>query len=341
MKVLYINYILQKGHINFDHIHIDALINHGQDVKLVLHKKIAEQLPYPNGQYALTLPSILDCDTHNPLINRLLYMLTLIYIRMKVHFGNYDKVILSSLEEISLGIFPLCREMHIFCHDNGKNIGKGIKGFFIKRISRHNSFIVFNQEMAIPFNNHQMRYHVISHGCVQPFKKAVDCQLPLDIHSFHTIIYHPSCRPNPHFIDELKKDEEFQDFLKDNNMLLILRDQTPQKNISNHIIYINHFLTRQEYQTLFLNSDIIILAYPDDFNCRVSGVSFECVANHKRLLVRDSIALRYCKDFYNYNPMFTNLSQLQERIIFLNSHPKACCTATLKDLRPDYTKLLS
>ena len=60
MKVLYINYIFQKGHINFDHIHIDALIRQATEVKLVLHKDIAMQLPYPPQQYALIIPSFLN-----------------------------------------------------------------------------------------------------------------------------------------------------------------------------------------------------------------------------------------------------------------------------------------
>ena len=38
-KVLYINYMLQRGHINFDKIHIKALENAGCDVWIIIPSK--------------------------------------------------------------------------------------------------------------------------------------------------------------------------------------------------------------------------------------------------------------------------------------------------------------
>ena len=46
-KVLFIDYVYQKGHVNFNRIHIDAIRSAGYDVKIVLHSDIASQLDYP------------------------------------------------------------------------------------------------------------------------------------------------------------------------------------------------------------------------------------------------------------------------------------------------------
>jgi len=340
-KVLYINYIYQKGHLNFDRIHIDALIKQADDVKIVLHQKIAEQLPYPRERYALIIPSWLDHDSPNGFINRLFYLATLLYLKIRLPFNDYNKVILSSMEEISLGLISLCRNKHIVCHDNARNWGRGIKGFFLRLIARKNSFIVFNSNMAEPFRKNGPCYHIISHGCVHPYTlDNIDEFLPIDLSHYDTVILHPSNRPNEQFINTLKESASFQEFLATNNILLILRSLKPQENISNNIIYINHYLTFLHYKALFLKSDIILMAYPDDFTYRVSGVSFECVANNKLLLIKKNAALSYCRNYYNYDPIFSDIAQLQERIAYLKNNNNARCIVNSTDLTPDYTQLL-
>ena len=70
-QVLYIDYIEQKGHVNFHRIHIDALKNEGYNVKIILHENIARQLPYSDKDYLFTLPSWLHQRDNQPMLNRL------------------------------------------------------------------------------------------------------------------------------------------------------------------------------------------------------------------------------------------------------------------------------
>lgn len=341
MKVLYINYIYQKGHINFDHIHIDALITQVKEVKLIMHKDIATQLPYPKEMYAMIIPSCFNPDSSNGVINRFFYLLILLYIRALTTFKHYDKVILSSMDEISLGLLPLCNNMNIICHDNARHIDERIKGFFIKRLSHISTFIVFNNEMSRPFKEKGMRSYIVSHGCINSFIVSENISLPINITSYHRVVFHPSARPNEYFVSELKRDKSLQQFLHSNNILLILRTLKPRENISSNIIFLNEYLTDLQYKALFLSSDIILLAYPDDFNYRVSGVSFECVANAKRLLIRENQSLKYCCNYYNYNPMFNNVLQLVERIRYLGNHKEARCIVKPEDIKPNYTEIIS
>ena len=121
----------------------------------------------------------------------------------------------------------------------------------------------------------------------------------------------------------------------------MLRDLVAHNNISGNIIYLNQYLSQAQYHYLFQKSDIILLAYQDNFCCRVSGVSFECVANRKKALIKDNPSLSYCRDFYNYDPFFNTIQTLQERIEYLLNHPKACCTARPESLMPDYTQIIA
>ena len=57
-KLLYIDYMFMRGHVNFNRVHIDALLKEGYNVKLVLHKEIASLLPYAYQQYALVIHRI-------------------------------------------------------------------------------------------------------------------------------------------------------------------------------------------------------------------------------------------------------------------------------------------
>ena len=267
--------------------------------------------------------------------------MTLIYLKIKLSFADYDKVIFSSMEELSFGLVSLCQKAYIICHDNARNWDKGIKGFFLKKIAAKNTFVVFNSFMAEPFKKEGIRHYIVSHGCIQPFTLDSEVTLPIDILHYDTIIFHPSNRPNEQFIEELKASKSFHKFLKDSNSLLILRSLSPQKDISDNIIYINDYLSFDQYKKLFLKSDIILMAYPDSFSHRVSGVSFEAVANKKCILIKRNQALSYCKDFYNYDPLFSNIEQLQEKIIYLRTHSECSCIVNPTDLLPNYSHILS
>ena len=99
-KVIYINYIKQYGHINFDKIHINALVSQGYDVKIIMHKDIANKLPYSKEIYALVLPTWMGYSSKNGIINRLVYIATLLIIKFKISFKSYNYCIISNLDEI-------------------------------------------------------------------------------------------------------------------------------------------------------------------------------------------------------------------------------------------------
>ncbi len=340
MKVLFVDYIYQKGHVNFNQIHINALRDAGCDVRMVLYEDIAKQLPFEASSYALVLPNILKQRKGHPLFNRICFLLALFLIKIKINVSNYDKVIVSSCDEITMGLMPLCKGMYIICHCPDM-FGNKVKRFFGKRLARKNSFIVFNETMTLPFKRNGIyNVFIVNHGCMPPFKIS-NVGMPKEFMSFDGIIFHPSMSPDLSFVTDLVSNERLNRFLSENNVLLVLRNQPEGVKETKNIIFINDYLTRDQYQHIFMTSDVILLAYPKSFNYRVSGVSFECIANNKKVLILDNPSLRYTMDFYNYNPMFADVDELCERLEFLHSHKDVGMTVSFENLAPDYKMILN
>jgi hypothetical protein len=332
--VLFIDYIYQKGHINFNKIHIESLIKSGFDVKLVLHKKVAEQLPYSTAQYALVLPNWLCQKEKKPILNRLFFLIALLLIKIKINCNKYDYLVISSFEEITLGLFPPAHKMFIICHGNIENVYNKTKKIFLKKLSKKNVFVVFNNYIRNEYIKHGFNnVKIISHGCIK--KATIEKNEKKD--SF--VIFQPSDKLNDDFANNIIKNKSFHIFIKKNNIKLILKSKKTYHSPCNNIEFINHFLTEQEYNNIFQYADAILIAYPNNFNYRVSGVSYECISYDKRILVLQNNALNYCKDYYNYNPMFRSIKELSNTIELLIHNSNKKCIANIEILKPDYNSI--
>ena len=341
-KVIYVNYMKQFGHINFDQIHIQALLEQGFDVKVVMHHDIANKMNLSKEFYALTLPTFLGYECKSGLINRLLYVMTLIYIKLHINFSKYDYCIISNLDEISLSVVPLAKKMYMFCHDKCRGLENKIKFFFFKHLSKHHEFIVFSNEMQIPFKDKGFcNIHVISHGCIPPFTgsdMSHDFCNMLSIYDF--VVFHPSPKSDINFLKKIYT-KKYNDILYRNNILLLLRNSPFEDKGYSNIRFINKYLKVNDYQGIFKKANVILLAYPSSFKYQVSGVSYECITNQKNILVLQNSSFNYCKQYYNYNIIFNNTDEMIHKIIDMKNTPYSYkCIITSKDLVPNYTDLL-
>lgn len=341
-KVLFIDYTYQKGHVNFNRIHIDAIRAAGYDVDLILHSDIAVNLEYPANDYILRLPHCLNQRDKSPILNRIVYIIILLWIKIKVfRFSKYSHVIVSSCDEPTLGLLPLCRNMYIMCHNTASAYSR-VKRFFLKRLARHNTFLVFDEYMKKPLiDNGIKRVKIVSHGCVPPFKPYNEKSIPTKMKEFDKVIFHPSSKADTSFVESLVTDNRLCDFLHKKNVLLVIHGKKKDEwNLSGNICFLTGFMPNDEYQAVFQKSDVILLAYPSSFQNQVSGVSFECVANRKNILIREHPALTYCRDFYNYDPIFSSNEALLKKLEMLISNDSNCqCIASAETLNPDYNKI--
>lgn len=343
-QVLFIDYTFQRGHINFNRIHIDAIKSAGYDVRLILHSDIADQMDYPNEDYILKLPRCLNQRKNSPILNRVIFLIILFWIKIKViKFSKYSYVVVSSCDEPTMGVLPLCRNMYIMCHNTASVYSK-VKRFFLKRLAKHNTFLVFDEYMKKPFVEKGIKsVKIISHGCVPPYEPCNEKCLPAMIKGFSKLIFHPSSRVDSSFVDNLVADDKLCEYLQKNNILLLIHgDKEVYRNLSDNIQLISGFLPIKVYQAIFMKADIILLAYPSTFQNQVSGVSFECVANRKNILVREHPALTYCRDFYNYDPLFKNNEELLYKIMKLTTDTSTCCCRVSVDtLIPNYKEIFN
>lgn len=354
MRILYVDYFQKDGHVNFNRIHIDALRRAGHDVKLVLHREIAQQLPYPAADYALQLPRLLRFRAGHPLINRITFILTLALIKMCVRVNRYDKIVLGCIDEISYSILPLRRDAYIHAHGNGRflpdpdgTLAAGATKFrAMQRLAPQATFIVYNDYMAEPFiRAHFPNVRVVSHGCVPPFQPTdadakILSQLPLRITPDQKIIFHPSGKCNEDFVRQALTDARLHRTLADHNAYIILRNRPKwigSEQIPQRIVFVDGFLSNELYRALFLRADAILMCYPPSFHHQVSGVSFECAANGKRILALATPPLTYMRNWFNYDPLFADTHALAERIAQLFAESSSADFIITPDqLAPDY-----
>lgn len=340
-SVLYISYILQRGHINFDGIHIRAL-QENYDVKVVAHQEVAEALRLPQESIQLLLPRFLAKDFRNGLLNRILFLLTLLLIKIRVHASRFDHVVVSSTDEITLALLPPCSGMHLVCHRGEAALQNGVKRFFMKQLAKRNDFIVFSDHMKAPFLEKGLQnVHVVSHGCVAPFappKSGIPKEIPRE---YKTLLFHPSPKPDKEFLSALYEDTSFRRFLQESDTLLVVRGAKQTGPDEGNILVLNRYLSQDEYQALLLSSHIILMAYPPSFSWQASGVSYECVACGKKALILSHPSLAYCKSYYNYDPFFTTLRDLEDKIRLIAHNPAFRCIADAESLKPDYTEVFA
>lgn len=336
-KILYINYMYQKGHVNFDKIQIQALENAGFDVWLIIPSRFKMFFSSASYKCLFTIPKLLCPQNASPLLNRIAYLLTLLYIKFKIKKSRYKHIFVSNFEEITLGLVPIDKKMYLYCHNTANNFSSKLKAFFIRRLAKNNHFVVFNNEMANGFYKEGIEnVKVVSHGCVPPFTDTEPLNLNIDV-DYRRIIFIPSERTSLEFLQDLLQNKEFIHCIEQNKILVIERNYH-EYLMSKYIHPINRYLSSSEYRSLFLESDLILIAYPDDFGYRVSGISFECVANKKNLLFLANNSLKYCKSFYNYNPEFHNIKELISKIESFD-YNKNKCIADKDDLKPNYSWL--
>lgn len=356
MKILYVDYFQKDGHVNFNRIHIDALRRAGHDVKLVMHREIAQQLPYEDSDYALQLPRLLRFRQGRPLVNRIVFLVTLLYIKLRVRVKKYDKVILGCIDEISYNILPLRRDVYIHAHGNGRFLpladgtpaASPTKFNAMKRLAPHAHFIVYNDYMARPFRDAGFTHvDIVSHGCVPPFEPAPDgvlAQLPFALKPEMKVVFHPSGKCNEDFIRRAVSDEALHEYLASNDVHIILRNRPSwlaEENVPAGIHFINGFLSTELYQALFFRADLILMCYPPSFHHQVSGVSFECVANAKLTIALYTPALEYIRSYYNYEPLFADVPALVDTLSrIFDPATDARIIVTPESLQPDYSSVL-
>lgn len=318
-KILYIDMFSSTGHVNFNKIYINGLIDKGFNVRLILKDNYIKELSLSSTLVELSIPNHYFVDYNNRIINRLQLLKILWYIKTKLDFSNYDLIIFSGYEEISLFLSNIKQKLVLINHNNISGLNSRIKRYFFKLISKNNIHIVFEQYIKKYLNNIGIKNVIaIPHGLPIPFpfnsfeeEIAVDTVLSTtDFKQYKKIIFSPSGSSIDYlFISKLICNKQFILFLKANEILLIIKGNFEPIE-TNNIVIIDYYLTEIQYRSLFMMSNAILISYPKTHKYRVSAVLFESISNNKICFLSEIEAFRNYEDHFNYNPFYKNIDEL-------------------------------
>ena len=318
-KLLYIDYLSESGHISFNKNFIKEISELDLNIDYIFKASYSSKLGIKDN--ILTIPNKFYSSS-NGFITRLNYIKILRFINQKINLNNYDYVLLSSYEEISLYFSRIKTKLILLNHNNLEGLGNSIKRFFLKKNSNSNYNIVFEKYMIDYLEKFKIKnLFKISHGLPAPIDQTIikntifikNHSIKLD--SFNKIIFIPTLSYlDKEFLVQLVTDKGFIDFLNINNVLLILKTKEVfNVNLANFVV-INEFLTEIDFNSIFFKSDLIILKYPITFKNRVSSLFFHCIANNKTCLINKIDALYAFKNKINYECYYESKEELISKI---------------------------
>lgn len=315
-KILYIDPISLNGHIAFNSIYINTFSNiENVSVDFSFKQNYASNFLLPEDSLLFEIPLDFYSQISNRFISRrIIFIRVLNYLKKNILFDNYDFVILSNYEEISLFFSFIKTKLYLINHHNLQGLDNKVKLFFFRLISKKNVQVVFTNSMKEYLNQKSIKaVKVVSHGLLKPFKKTkkkINDILGLNFENYIFIPSVASC--NDKFISNLIKDEFFLTKLIETNTVLIIKNKPAvvEKFKHNNIYYLNTYLSRDDYETLFIESRFIFLPYSNEFKNRVSGVLFEAIANNKLLILPRINSFLEFKVFMKFNPYYSNIEDV-------------------------------
>lgn len=337
MRILYIDNTDNKGHVNFNMIHMKAISDTQNNiVDAVFNYKFYSKYHISDSIENISLfflPSVLCCSFKSKLLWRLNSVFQLWYIYLRFRIVKYDLVVLSVYDPIVLFFAGYTSRFIIFNHNNISHLSNSLKLFFTKLISKKCLHLVFNEDMRLGLKTYisNAKIRVISHGCIDPYISENGVK---KLFENKKVIFCPSTSSvDPDFIHALLNDRRLNEFLLVQNIQIVIKSTKHKYNENENVTFLSRYLTDREYQNLFCNSLAILIPYCDTFKYRTSGVLFECFANNKPFIASKIPSLEIYSTYVRYNPYFKTVEDLilnlEELITFKGAYYNG-----LHDLNP-------
>lgn len=330
-KILLIDSLSPIGHINFNNIHISAILKAGYALECAFHEGYSKQLNIPNAVIVHEYPIKKYSNW------RLTVLRFLKDVKKNLNLQDYDYIIHSSYDDLTilLANYP---KSFLIDHNNLSRLGSIIRRVVFNLISLRHIHISLSTEIQGFLNANGISNILIPHGLVSPFPYKTDQQNAED-DSYKIFI--PSAGSSDIEVIRLYfSNDEFIQFLKKHNIEISIRSSTLTSDCKNIKIFQNR-LDESEYEKLFKKANLIWLPYPKSFENRVSGVLMEAIANQKDVLLPNIKAFEQYKDFIDSYSFYENLNEVMTSITNKKVNPKPILLTPgiKKTLSPDYSVL--
>lgn len=322
-KILYVDPLSPRGHINFNKIYIEELLKLYTNVDFAFKENYIDKLSINYKNKVYSIPDKLYDKSKSKIRNRFNYYKILSYIKKNCNIDSYDYIIFSSYEEISLYFSKFKKKLILINHNNISGLRNPIKLFFFRKNAIQHINIVLEdyiKEYLLTLNIPNV--YTLYHGLGDPYDRALinNSSLSNDfdyLHKFKYVIFSPSNTSSDNaFINNLITDYNFISFLKENDILIIFKNTHLHTEYEN-VRIICDYLSDLQYQYLFLRSDLILISYPSTFTYRVSAILLECMSNEKLCLISEIPSLNVYSDYFNYSPFYNSRETLIEKLSIL------------------------
>ena len=347
-KVLYIDLFSQYGHSNLNKVFISRFENLGYDLNYVVREGYIEELEISKKKVVWAIPEKYFSNSFGKLKGRFIQYKMLTYIKNNISTTEYELLFFSFFEEISFGFANLKGNIVLMNHSNISGLTNRFKLFFLKKSSTKAKILVFHESIKV-----RLSEFGINHVIVEPlglFKayptetdlikieklRKIDDRL-LSVEFEFRILIPTASKYDNSFISEVTSNPTFLNFLKTENILLIVKDKSIQSSHKN-VLVIDSFLSDDSYKSIFMISDTLLLHYPHTFEYKISAALFECFANYKPVLLSNIASFKAFNAHFEYQPFYENQEQLIESINelkhFLSSSDKRPIYRNLDALNP-------
>ncbi len=331
MRILYIDSICPFGHLALNRLYISTLVKEGFDVSLALKEGYYEALGAPGGTLKVTVPARWYDESAKQIQARVNIWRALRYIRRRTDESDYDIIFLSSYEEISLWAASFKTHCLIVNHANVAGLDHPVRRWFARRLARNATGLVFAEfirQRALFHGIHGVQ--VIPQGLVKRYAPEADTkELLRSIDSrlaeaeWRHLVFVPSgAKYDDGFIGRVVDDADFLRFLRDRNIVLVIKSVELRSDCENIIVFSKR-LTAAQYQALFNASTCLLLHYPASFTYRVSATLIECFSNDKACLLSDIASFRAFAGKFRYDPFYDSqpaLCAALDRLLSAKDH---------------------
>ena len=292
MKILTIDYITYYGHRNFNKIHVSSLCNLGHNLTLIARKTAIDVLDESNCLKKYNLPEWSTKPYPFASISeRIKGIILLFWIRLNFKLSEYDAILFLSYDVMSLYFFRTQTPTFLINHNNVAQLNKLIKYKLTKWLPSNYEHVVLtldSKERLEEILRKEVYY--VPHGFVDPSLKM---NKPSFLDKNEAFLFCPVNRwYDKELITSVIESKNVNDYLKKNNIKLVLKQKLYSGEKKEVIVLINNNIQEDEYYYMMKNALAVILPYNDEFKYRSSGIMFECVAFDEPIIASSIPAIK-------------------------------------------------
>lgn len=306
------------GHEVFNCIQLDSLLAVGSDIHVVIYGNYLSKYKNIEKIKITRIPAKYNKSNKSPLKERIIDIKRLMWIKRNIAINQYDYIVFSSYDILSLFVFRLKQKVFIINHNNVDQFNSKIKLYFTKLLPSNYEHIALNVYMERKLNEYlpdkKVRY--IPHGYWEASSKM---RKPEMLKEGERFIFCPVNRNHDVMLmNNIIHSSLFNSSLEQKNINLYVKSQL--LNVSKGNIKTIGMLDDDEYNYMLTKAVAVLLPYGEEFKYRCSGILFESVARNTPIIATPREALKIFENIININffnndeSLIITLENLQKQI---------------------------